>query len=256
MLVDEQPPLLNETMRAIPQRNAFIMDSLLQSVASGGTAAKAQATLKRTDLYGKTGTTNDSLDAWFAGFQPTMTAVAWMGYDTPRKLGDRETGGGLSLPIWINFMETALKGVPVAELPAPDGVVKVGGEWYYDEYAPGRGVASLGVDEPRPSPPARGRPAAAPIGAAPAAGRAQPHPRPVPELARQQLTPAAKSSGCPACARRFARQLARRIRAPVLVSTQCAAVVPIVVAAGRAASQISCSGFCSVDDRSGCRCER
>ncbi|MDM0031624.1 penicillin-binding protein 1A [Variovorax sp. J22P271] len=146
VLVDKQPPLLNETLRAVPQRNAFLMASLLQSVASGGTAAKAQATLKRTDIYGKTGTTNDSLDAWFAGFQPTLAAVAWMGYDTPRKLGDRETGGGLSLPIWINFMETAIKGVPVAEVPAPPGVVNVGGEWYYDDYAPGRGVASLGVD--------------------------------------------------------------------------------------------------------------
>ena len=153
VLVDKQPPLLNETLRAVPQRNAFLMASLLQSVASGGTAAKAQATLKRTDIYGKTGTTNDSLDAWFAGFQPTMAAVAWMGYDTPRKLGDRETGGGLSLPIWINFMETAIKGVPVAEVPAPPGVVNVGGEWYYDDYAPGRGVATLGVDS-GPTPPA------------------------------------------------------------------------------------------------------
>ncbi|MES2531065.1 MAG: penicillin-binding protein 1A [Pseudomonadota bacterium] len=148
VLVETQPPLLNETMRAIPQRNAFIMDSLLQSVASGGTAAKAQATLKRPDIYGKTGTTNDSLDAWFAGFQPTMAAIAWMGYDTPRKLGDRETGGGLSLPIWIDYMQTALKGVPVTDLVAtpPAGVVNVGGEWYFDDYAPGRGVASLGLD--------------------------------------------------------------------------------------------------------------
>ena len=129
------------------------MDSLLQEVARSGTAANAQRTLKRPDLYGKTGTTNDSLDAWFAGFQPTMTAVAWMGYDTPRKLGDRETGGGLSLPIWITYMETAIKGVPVAEVPAPSGVVNVGGEWYYDDYAPGRGVASLGV-ESGPTPPA------------------------------------------------------------------------------------------------------
>ena len=166
VLVDKQPPLLNETLRAIPQRNAYIMDSLLQSVASGGTAAKAQATLKRTDIYGKTGTTNDSLDAWFAGFQPTMTAVAWMGYDTPRKLGDRETGGGLSLPIWINYMETAIKGVPVAEVPAPSGVVNVGGEWYYDDYAPGRGVAALGVEN-GPTPPAEAI-SGAPLGAAPA----------------------------------------------------------------------------------------
>ncbi|MDQ7956899.1 MAG: penicillin-binding protein 1A [Rhodocyclaceae bacterium] len=151
VLVDVQPPLLNESMRAIPQRNAFIMDSLLQSVASGGTAAKAQATLKRTDLYGKTGTTNDSLDAWFAGFQPTIAAVVWMGYDTPRKLGDRETGGGLSLPIWISFMQTALKGVPVAELPPPPGVVQVGGEWYFDDYTPGRAVSTLGVEAAAPA---------------------------------------------------------------------------------------------------------
>ncbi|HWT18790.1 MAG TPA: penicillin-binding protein 1A [Variovorax sp.] len=155
VLVDKQPPLLNETIRAIPQRNAFIMDTLLQSVARAGTAAKAQAMLKRPDLYGKTGTTNDSLDAWFAGFQPTMTAISWIGYDTPRNLGDRETGGGLSLPIWINYMETAIKGVPVTDLAAtpPSGVVSVGGEWYYDDYAPGRGVSSLGVDTPS-SPPA------------------------------------------------------------------------------------------------------
>ncbi|MBU1441062.1 MAG: penicillin-binding protein 1A [Gammaproteobacteria bacterium] len=146
VLVEAQPPLLKETMRAIPQRNAFVMDSLLQEVARSGTAAKAQRALKRPDIYGKTGTTNDSLDAWFAGFQPTMTAIAWMGYDTPRKLGDRETGGGLSLPIWIDYMETAIKGVPVAEMPAPAGVVNVGGEWYYDDYAPGRGVASLGIE--------------------------------------------------------------------------------------------------------------
>jgi penicillin-binding protein 1A len=153
VLVETQPPMLNETMRAIPQRNAYIMDSLLQSVASGGTAAKATATLKRNDVYGKTGTTNDSLDAWFAGFQPTMTAVAWMGYDTPRKLGDRETGGGLSLPIWISYMETALKGVPVRDLgPPPEGVVNINGELYYDDFGPGRGVASLGVEQAPPHP--------------------------------------------------------------------------------------------------------
>jgi len=146
VLLDLQPPLLNETMRAIPARNAFIMDSLLQEVARSGTAANAQRQLKRPDLYGKTGTTNDSLDAWFAGFQPTLTAVAWMGYDTPRSLGDRETGGGLSLPIWINFMQSALKGVQVAELAPPPGVTRVGGEWYFDDYTPGRGIEGLGVE--------------------------------------------------------------------------------------------------------------
>ena len=147
LLVQTQPPVLDESMRAIDARNAFLMSSLLQEVTRSGTAARAQATLKRPDLYGKTGTTNDSMDAWFAGYQPTLMAVTWIGYDTPRKLGDRETGGGLSLPVWISFMEQALKGVPVSEPAAPEGVVNVGGEWFYDEYAKGGGVSSLGHDD-------------------------------------------------------------------------------------------------------------
>ena len=141
------PPPLTEQPRAIDARNAFIIDSLLQEVTRAGTAARAQATLKRPDLYGKTGTTNDSVDAWFAGFQPTLTAVTWIGYDQPRNLGSRETGGGLSLPIWINFMEKALKGVPVAETAVPPGVVNVGGEWFYEEYARNAGVANLGLGD-------------------------------------------------------------------------------------------------------------
>ncbi|MCW8206599.1 penicillin-binding protein 1A [Verminephrobacter aporrectodeae subsp. tuberculatae] len=141
-----------EQPRAIDARNAFIMRSLLQEVTRSGTAAKAQATLKRPDLYGKTGTTNDSMDAWFAGFQPTITAVTWIGYDTPRNLGSRETGGGLSLPVWIRFMERALKGVPVAELPVPAGVVNVGGEWFYEEYARNAGVTRVGPEGQSASP--------------------------------------------------------------------------------------------------------
>ena len=144
VLLESKPPVLTANSRTIDARNAFIMNSLLQEVARSGTAAKAQATLKRPDLFGKTGTTNDSIDTWFVGYQPTLTAAVWMGYDTPKKLGDKETGGGLSLPIWINFMEYALKGVPVAEYPPPEGVVNLGGEWYYNEYARGGGVASLG----------------------------------------------------------------------------------------------------------------
>ncbi len=146
VLVDSPAPALAESARAIEPRNAFIMSSLLQEVTRSGTAAKAQAMLKRTDLYGKTGTTNDSIDTWFVGYQPTLTAAVWMGYDKPRKLGDRETGGGLSLPIWINFMETALKNTPPSELPVPAGVVNLGGEWYYDEYARGAGITSMGLD--------------------------------------------------------------------------------------------------------------
>ena len=145
VLLESTPPALNESMRGIDARNAFIMDSLLQEVARSGTAAKAQAMLKRPDIFGKTGTTNDSIDTWFVGFQPTLAAAVWMGYDTPKKLGDRETGGGLSLPIWINFMEYALKDVPVTEYQPPEGVVNLNGEWYYEEYAKGAGISSVGM---------------------------------------------------------------------------------------------------------------
>jgi len=139
-------PALDESMRVIEPRNAYVMDSLLQEVTRSGTAASAQATLKRPDLYGKTGTTNDSMDAWFAGFQPTLAAVVWIGYDNPKKLGSRETGGGLSLPVWIEFMAQALKGVPVTEPEVPAGVVNVAGEWFFEEFAGKAGVSTLGAD--------------------------------------------------------------------------------------------------------------
>ncbi len=145
--------VLDESQRTIDTRNAFIMSSLLQEVTRRGTAAKAQAELKRTDIYGKTGTTNDSLDTWFAGFQRSLVAVVWMGYDTPRKLGDKETGGSLSLPVWIDFMRQALKGVPLQEPSAPEGVVNLNGEWYYEEYTRGTGVRSLGLEDKMPTAP-------------------------------------------------------------------------------------------------------
>lgn len=151
ILSDFQPPAVTDNPRAIEPRNAFIMNSMLQEVARSGTAARAQATLKRPDIYGKTGTTNDAVDAWFAGFQPTLAAVTWIGYDTPRNLGSRETGGGLSLPVWISFMEKALKGVPVAEPTVPAGVVNVSGEWFYEEYARNAGVASVGMESATPT---------------------------------------------------------------------------------------------------------
>lgn len=136
--------------RVIDERNAFLTSSLLQEVTRSGTAARARATLKRPDLYGKTGTTNDSVDAWFVGYHPTVVAAAWVGYDNPRNLGSRETGGGLSLPIWIDYMSTALSREPVAELSAPPGVIQAGGEWYYEEYGPGNSVQSLGLSDPWP----------------------------------------------------------------------------------------------------------
>jgi penicillin-binding protein 1A len=132
---------------AIEPRNAYVMNSLLQSVAQHGTGAKSNV-LKRTDLAGKTGTTNDSRDAWFAGYQHTLTAIAWIGYDNPRSLGDKETGGGLALPVWIEYMGRALKGVPEYKMARPDDVTEIGSELYFDEFTPGHGfIATVGVNQ-------------------------------------------------------------------------------------------------------------
>jgi penicillin-binding protein 1A len=150
VLLDQAPKPLDESMRVIDARNAFMMESLLNSVTRIGTAARAQATLTRADVYGKTGTTNDSNDAWFCGFQPSLSAIVWIGYDTPRNLGNRETGGGLALPVWIEFMQQALKDVPVAELVPPDGVTNVNGEWYFNEFGPAAGVSGVGLDDKAP----------------------------------------------------------------------------------------------------------
>jgi len=105
------------------------------------------------DLAGKTGTTNDSMDAWFAGYQPNLVAVVWIGYDTPRKLGDRETGGGLALPVWIEYMAHALKKLPVQPATVPEGLIQVEGDWMFDEFGPGAGVSSVGLDDKLPQPP-------------------------------------------------------------------------------------------------------
>ncbi|MFN3303746.1 MAG: penicillin-binding protein 1A [Roseateles sp.] len=146
LLYQAQPVQLDEGARAIDARNAFLMSSLLQEVTRSGTAARAQATLKRPDIYGKTGTTNDSMDAWFAGYQKERVAVVWIGYDQPRKLGDRETGGGLSLPVWIEYMQFALKDKPVDEMTPPEGMVNVNGEWFYEEFTPGNAVRELSAE--------------------------------------------------------------------------------------------------------------
>ncbi len=147
-------PKLDDSTRAISARNAYVMTNLMQEVTRSGTARDAQRVLKRTDVYGKTGTTNDSMDAWFAGYNPNVVAVVWIGYDTPKKLGDKETGGGLALPIWIDYMQHALKGVPnKPQGPAPPGLVNVGGEWIFQEYANGGGIDMVGVEEEPATPP-------------------------------------------------------------------------------------------------------
>lgn len=153
VLRETTAPDLGETSRVIDARNAFVMSTLLQEVTRSGTAARAQAALKRSDIYGKTGTTNDSMDAWFAGFHPTLVGIVWIGYDTPKKLGSNETGGGLSLPVWIDFMAHALKGAPDAELTVPEGVVRSGQDWVFDEFSGSRGVSSVGLEDKVPKAP-------------------------------------------------------------------------------------------------------
>ncbi len=140
--------VLDESRRTLEARNAFVMGSLLQEITRSGTAANAQRLLKRPDLYGKTGTTNDSMDAWFVGYHPTLVASVWIGHPTPKKLGSRETGGGLALPVWIDLMRVALKDVPVQLPEPPPGVVQqADGLWVYEEFAEGGGVRSVGLDQ-------------------------------------------------------------------------------------------------------------
>jgi penicillin-binding protein 1A len=130
-IVDQNGKVLVETKftkagqgapRVIDARNAFIMNSMMKDVVRRGTATRALQ-LGRNDLAGKTGTTNDHFDAWFAGYNPNQVAIAWIGYDKPRALGGSETGGAAALPIWIKYMATALRGVPEVEQVVPDGIM-------------------------------------------------------------------------------------------------------------------------------------
>ncbi len=136
----------DEANRVIDERNAFLMDSMLRDVVRFGTATKALS-LKRPDLAGKTGTTNDSIDAWFAGYQAQIVGVAWMGYDQPRNLGNRETGGGLALPIWIGYMQRALRDVPIMERKVPNGIIQAEGDYFYVENPPDSALRNLNADE-------------------------------------------------------------------------------------------------------------
>jgi len=146
----------DEHNRVIDERNAFLMDSMLKDVVRFGTATRALV-LKRPDIAGKTGTTNDSIDAWFAGYQPKLVGIAWIGYDQPKNLGNKETGGGLALPIWINYMQKALKSIPIEERAVPEGVTLVGDEYFYTENPPGTGVSSLEGGGRAPSPEEKSR---------------------------------------------------------------------------------------------------
>jgi penicillin-binding protein 1A len=125
VLAETKPALAgDESLRIIDARNAWVMDSMLRDVVRRGTAARAYQVLKRGDMAGKTGTTNDYVDAWFCGYQPTMVGIAWIGFDQPKRLGNGETGGTAALPIWIGYMQTALKEVPEMYREPPDGLIR------------------------------------------------------------------------------------------------------------------------------------
>src|SRR5699024_7456849 len=111
-----------------------------------GTGARASSTLKRNDIAGKTGTTNDSHDAWFAGYTPDLVGIAWMGFDRPRSLGSGETGGGAALPIWINAMREPLSAFSQKSLgDLPKGLSRINGDFYYDEFPPGKAIERVGL---------------------------------------------------------------------------------------------------------------
>ena len=119
------PPVAGDSApRVIDARNAWLMDSMMRDVVQRGTATRARV-LKRNDLAGKTGTANDYLDAWYCGYAADIVTVSWVGFSQPRNLGRGETGGAAALPIWVNYMRTALDGVPEVPRPRPGGLIQV-----------------------------------------------------------------------------------------------------------------------------------
>ena len=118
------PPPSLPAPRMLNPQNAYLMSSMMRDVIQRGTGRRARA-LGRSDLSGKTGTTNDQRDAWFCGFNAALVTTAWVGFDQVHPLGAGETGSRAALPMWIAYMEKALQGVPTAILPPPPGMVTV-----------------------------------------------------------------------------------------------------------------------------------
>ncbi len=168
-VLSEASPVVagEDAERAIDPRNAFLMTTLLRDVIAFGTGTRAQA-LGRKDIAGKTGTTNENVDAWFCGFNTAQVGVAWIGFDQPKTLGANETGGVAALPIWMTYMQRALKGMPEKPLQTPDGVVSIRinaetglrdegsslSEWFYAEFPP-RGGRDDALTPPRAAAPGR-----------------------------------------------------------------------------------------------------
>jgi penicillin-binding protein 1A len=162
--VFEAPPAAprTEAERAVPERNVFLVNTLLSEVMRSGTGARAAQALGRGDLHGKTGTTDDAVDAWFAGFHATRVGVVWMGHPQPRSLGEGESGGGLALPVWVDTLREALKDVPEHPPAPPEGVTPTAsGHWRYSEWLDRAPHERIGVPEERPDP------AAAPVATPP-----------------------------------------------------------------------------------------
>ena len=146
VLFEAKPvPVAQEADRVLDARNAFVTTSLLHEVTVSGTAAAAQK-LGRSDLAGKTGTSSDAVDGWFAGYAGPITAVAWMGYDEPQSLGGREFGATLALPIWMDYMGVALKGKPPYPMAQPSGVSQQQGDWVYDEFQGSAAKPAIDLD--------------------------------------------------------------------------------------------------------------
>jgi penicillin-binding protein 1A len=156
ILVETKPPAPRQDAdRVLDPRTAWVADSMLRDVTRYGTGAASVKQLGRIDIAGKTGTTSDAIDGWFAGYGGKVVAVAWMGYDEPRSLGGREFGATLALPIWIDYMRVALAKVPVQETTIePEGVVRENDDWVFEEYVERPDLRAIdidpGLDEPAP----------------------------------------------------------------------------------------------------------
>jgi penicillin-binding protein 1A len=148
LIVEPHAPAAGlETNRVLDARNAFVTDSMLRDVTRYGTGADATKKLSRADIAGKTGTTSDAVDGWFAGYGANVVAVAWMGYDEPKSLGAREFGATLAMPIWIDYMRVALSSRAEQERPTPEGVMRQDDDWIYAEYAGNAQFREIDVEQ-------------------------------------------------------------------------------------------------------------
>jgi penicillin-binding protein 1A len=137
---------LPDEARVLDPRNAYVMDSMMREVTRSGTGG-AVARLGRPDLAGKTGTSSDAVDGWFAGYGGGIVAVSWMGYDDSKSLGGKEFGATVALPIWIDYMKVAMQSRPAQERPVPTGLTQIDGEWLFEEFTGDAARRSLDMEE-------------------------------------------------------------------------------------------------------------